>query len=417
MSLKNLKNRIYALLRKSQPYTQTDMVYLARGGFWLGLGQFITSGASFLLAIAFANFLPKETYGIYKYILSTTSLLGVFFLTGMNVAVTQAVARGFEGTLRKSFLVQIRWGLIMFIAAAAASAYYFLQGNNILGIGFLVAGSFSPILNSANTYVAFLNGKKLFSSLTKYNVLSVLTVNILLFATILITKNPIPLIFVYFIANTLANLFLYWRTLRVFRPSKQEDPDAISYGKHLSLMNVALTIASYLDAPLIFHFSGAAGLATYAFAIAPPEQIKALFKNVGGLALPKFSERSKEEIQRTIVRKVIIFALIIGLAIICYIIAAPYVYKIFFPKYLDSVFYSQIFALSVIANAFYLPYSALQSQAAKKQLYTFNLWIYISQILLLIIFVYFWGILGAILSRLIVRYVSLGFALWLVKRI
>lgn len=415
--LMEIKNKIYNFLRFSEKYIQTDMVYLASGGFWLILGQIINSAATFLLAIAFANLLPKETYGIYKYILSATSLLGVFFLTGMNVAVTQAVARGFEGVLRKSFWVQIKWGLIMFLAALVASAYYFLHGNQILGIAFLIAGSFSPLLNSANTYVAFLNGKRYFRSLTQYNILSVIISSALIFVTILITKNPIPLILVYFLGNSAVNVFFYWRTLRIFKPNNEQNPQSISYGKHLSLMNIALTIASYVDAPLIFHFSGAAGVATYAFAIAPPEQIKALFKNIGSLALPKFSEKTSVEIKQTLWRKVLIFGLIIALSVVCYIALAPFIYEIFFPKYIDSIFYSQIFALSIIATALYLPYSALQSQVAKKQLYVFNLWTYIAQIFLLLIFVYFWGIMGAILSRLIIRFLSLGFSLWLVKKI
>ena len=62
-----LKQRIYKGLKWSQKYTQTDMVYLAKGGFWLGMGQIITGLASFLLTLAFANLVPKETFGTYKH--------------------------------------------------------------------------------------------------------------------------------------------------------------------------------------------------------------------------------------------------------------------------------------------------------------------------------------------------------------
>ena len=73
--IKKIKEKIYNLLRWSEKYTKTDMVYLAHGGFWLSFGQIISSLSSFLLAIAFANLLPKETYGNYKYILSIASIL------------------------------------------------------------------------------------------------------------------------------------------------------------------------------------------------------------------------------------------------------------------------------------------------------------------------------------------------------
>ena len=42
---------------------------------------------------------------------------------------------------------------------------------------------------------------------------------------------------------------------------------------------------------LAFHYLGAVELAIYSFAIAPPEQIKGVFKFLGTLALPKFSKR------------------------------------------------------------------------------------------------------------------------------
>ena len=43
-----IKNKTYKLLRKSEKYTKTDMVYLTKGGFWLTLGQIISSTSAFL---------------------------------------------------------------------------------------------------------------------------------------------------------------------------------------------------------------------------------------------------------------------------------------------------------------------------------------------------------------------------------
>ena len=86
----------YKILRRSQKYTGTDNVYLAKSGFWLTLGQFFSLVVTFLSAVAFANLLDPTTYGNYKYVLSLLGILAVFCLDGMRTAVTQAVARGFE---------------------------------------------------------------------------------------------------------------------------------------------------------------------------------------------------------------------------------------------------------------------------------------------------------------------------------
>ncbi len=67
--MQTLRAKICNFLRWSEKYIKTDMIYLVKGGFWLTLGQIISSVSSLLLVIAFANLLPKETYGIYKYFL------------------------------------------------------------------------------------------------------------------------------------------------------------------------------------------------------------------------------------------------------------------------------------------------------------------------------------------------------------
>jgi O-antigen/teichoic acid export membrane protein len=416
-----LKTKLYQFFRWSEKYTKTDMVYLASGGFWLGLGQFFSSLSVLLLAIAFANLLPKETYGTYQYILSMASIVGVFSLTGMNTALAQAVARGIEGIVKKAFWIQMKWGLIMFFVSLAASVYYFIQGNQILAVSFLIIGSFSPLLNSANSYSAFLNGKKDFKKITKYNIASIVSSNLLLLLTVLLTKNPLVLVLVYFASNTAINVYFYLKTIEAVKTERDtgqnEISETVSYGKHLSLMNIITTIAHYLDGPLVFHFLGAANLAVYSLAVAPPEQIKALFKNVSALALPKFSSQAKEAIKKTINNKVLVLGTSIAVAVLFYILIAPLAYKIFFPKYLSSVFYSQIYALSVIAITIYLPFTALLGQMATKQLYLFNFWTSLFQILLLVIFVYFWGIWGAIISRIVSRFLNLAISLILLKKI
>ena len=88
-----IKTKIYKLLRWSEKYTKTDMVYLAKGASWLTSGQIISSFAIVLLAIAFANLIPRETYGTYKYVISVVGALSIFTLPGINTAVVQAVAR------------------------------------------------------------------------------------------------------------------------------------------------------------------------------------------------------------------------------------------------------------------------------------------------------------------------------------
>ena len=63
--ISTIKNRIILLLRKSEKYTKTDMVYLFSGGSWLVVGQIISSVSALALAVLFANLARVSIVG-YK---------------------------------------------------------------------------------------------------------------------------------------------------------------------------------------------------------------------------------------------------------------------------------------------------------------------------------------------------------------
>jgi O-antigen/teichoic acid export membrane protein len=178
-------------------------------------------------------------------------------------------------------------------------------------------------------------------------------------------------------------------------------------------MWVISTIANYLDRLLIFHYLGAAEVAIYSIAIAPPEQIKGLFKNISILALPKFAQRTKEEIKKTMVGKIWKSVLILLVVTIVYIILAPLIFKLFFPKYPESIIFSQIFAISLVTISLLIPYSALQAQASKKELYLFNIFYPLFQIIALSIGVYFYGLMGVIIARILTRFFSFALSIYL----
>lgn len=413
-----IKNLIYSLLKKSERYTQTDMVYLAKGGFWLTLGQVISTAASFLLAIAFANLLDPVTYGNYKYILSLVGMLGIFALTGIGTAIAQAVARGLENSFYTGFKAKLKWGLLGSLVAIGGAIYYWIRGNSLLPIPLLISAVFSPLMLASQIYGSFLVGRRLFSIQVKYSVLSRIVSAGAIITTLFITKNLFWLIAVYLVSHTLLNYSFYIIIESKFKPNKKEDSETLSYGLHLSLMNVLNQVAFYLDRILIFHYLGAVKLAIYQFAIAPPEQIKALLKNIQPLALPKFAKREKKEIKSTILKKAGKFFLILLPIVSLYILIAPFLYKIFFPQYLKSIFYSQLFILSLLCVPFsFLGIIILQSQKAQKQLYQLNIFSSVVQIIILFLFVYFYGLLGVVLARIISRFIEAGLSLWLVKKV
>ena len=412
----NINQKIFNFLRRLEKYTKTDMIYLTKGGFWLVSGQVISSFAVFLSLIAFANLLPPVVYGNYKYLLSIFGLLSIFSLTGMGKALAQAVARGYEGSIFDAFWLKLKWSLGGSLVVFVLAGYYWLHDNNNLPIPLLLAGIFLPLMQASNLYSDYLGGRKDFKSLTKFNVLNNILGSLFLIAVLFFSQNLFIIIAAYLLIYTFLNAFFFTKIIARFRPNLETDEKTLSYGKHLSLMDVLNVIAEYFDRLLIFQLLGATELAIYSLAIAPVEKIKGYLKNIQTLALPKFSLRSGQEIKSTIYKKMSLLALFILIIVIFYIIFIPFAFRLFFPQYLSSIGYSQIFALSLVASAAMLAYSALLAQMARKELYRVNIIMPIIQIILLFICISFWGLWGAIWARVIIRFLFSFFFSWSVKK-
>lgn len=252
----SLKNKIHKLLRWSEKWTKTDMVYLARGGFWLTSGHIVSMISGVLLAIAFANLLPKETYGIYKYVLSIASILAIPTLSGMNTAINRSIAQGYEGSFVKALKTKIRWGLLGGLTSIGLAGYYYVNGDTILTLSFLIVAMFLPFMNSLSLYQSILVGKKEFKLFSKYNVIINIIVAITMVAILFFTNNILLVIFSYFIAYTLLHAIFLKVTLQKFALNNKIDPTTISYGKHLSLMGIISIVAGQIDKILIFHYLG-----------------------------------------------------------------------------------------------------------------------------------------------------------------
>lgn len=413
--MQKIKQKIKDFLIWSQKYTQTDMVYLAKGGFWLTLGKIISAVSSFLLAIAFANLLDPVTYGNYKYILSLVGILGIFSLTGMGTAVTQAVARGLEGSFIKGFKTKLKWGVLGSLIAIGGAIYYWTRGNYTLPIPLLISAAFLPLMQASKIYEGFLAGKKLFNFQVKYSSLSqVFSVGATIGALFL-TKNLFWLIAVYFVSHTLLNYSFYLITKREFKPNKKEEPQTLSYGKHLSLIGVISTIGGHLDKILLFTLVGAGTLAVYSFAIVVPDQVRGLLKSIKALALPKFAGRTEKEIKRNIMKKLWKLFLLTGVIIVAYVMIAPSLYKIFFPKYLSSIPYSQFAILALVSFPTSLITVSFQAKMRKKELHLLNL-VSVVKIALVVSLVPFFGIWGAVIAIVGTKIFRLGLELVLFRK-
>ncbi len=402
--MQNLRNKTSNLLHQSENFLKTDTTYLAKGGFWLSLGQGVAMLSGFLISLAFANLFPKESFGNYKFILSVASILGIFTFTGLNTSIIQSTARGFGGSLRQGFRINLKWSIGIFLGGLALGIYYYINGNILLSFSFLLAGILLPITASAGLYGAYLMGKKDFKRSTFYGMARNIVPAVALIATLIISPSLPVIIAVYFVIGALVPLFLYYKTLRAYKhENKKEDPGIVLYSGHLSAMDIIGNFAHYLDKILIFHYLGAVPLAIYAFAIAPVEQLQSGKKILSTLILPKISGRSFEELQESGPRKALLLTIYaLGLAFL-WVILAPYFYRLLFPQYLDSVFYSQIYAFTLLAISGTIFNETLIAHKKKKELYLHRTIVPIVQIVLFFILLPLYGLMGLVVTHVIMR--------------
>lgn len=411
--MERLKQYTYYILRKTEKYTKIDMIYATKSGFWLMSNQVFGAAISLIISVLFAHYLSKDVFGTYKYILSIAGLATAFSLTGMNTAVTRAVAQGFDAIFKQALLVQFKWSVPQFLFSIALSAYYFYHANTIYGISFLVISILAPISSIANTYGAFLQGKKDFRTTTVYSALSNSAYFVAMTLVIVWSQNILTLVLTYYIINTSTNVFFCWRTLKKHDSKNTEIlAEDITFGKHVSAMNIVGSIASQTDNIVLYHFLGPAQLAIYSFATIIPERIRSMFGIISVAALPRFSEKSKTQDDHGVLSKS--FRLI-GLSIILviiYVLCAPYIYKLFFPQYESSLYYSQVYSISLLVIAAYIPFPSLWAKKLQKELYIISIGLPILKIIVSTVTIILWGIWGAIIAKIIHYVLHLSLSLY-----
>ncbi|MFA5877270.1 MAG: oligosaccharide flippase family protein [Candidatus Paceibacterota bacterium] len=419
------KDRFTRFLLWSQKYTKTDMLYLAHGGFWLTLGQGVSSLSTLALAVAFANLVPPETYGAYKYILSIASIFAIFSLPGMQKSVSRAAARGHAGVIHGTTRQRVLFSLIGSIAALATSAYYLLNENVELSLALLIIAVALPIFDTFTGYIAHFAGVRRFDLQTKYYALTQTVSVTVLIATLFFTNNLIFILLGYFLPLAIIRMLLYWNITRSIPKEidATEEKQSLTYGKHLTAMNILGVVAGNIDKILLWKFLGPAQLAIYAFAIAIPEQFKGPLRGVGDLAFPKFATQTPEQMGNALSSlwwKLGVYALILCATSIAYIMLAPYIFKLLFPLYMESVIYSQIYALSLISAVSVIPIAALEAQKKTVTQYFLNTIQSVTSVVLMVVLTPIFGVLGVVCGIVIGRLVStiyvIGTAVYMFKR-
>ncbi len=346
-----MKNLATSLLRKSEKYTKTDMIYLVGQGGWLLVGQGAVFVSSLILAWVFANYVTPSDYGLYKYVLSIATIATITTMTGFGTATARAVSQGHDVNLVKLLRTRMLFGLIGSTGLFVIAFYYLMLGNILLSSLFLVTALFIPFYETLSDYQFVLQGKKDFKTQTYLRIGQRLLLSTIVILTIIFTKNIIIITFVFFAASTISQYLALRYTLNKYphnQTSAYPHQEIVSYGQRLSIQGIFLTGAAQLDKILLFKFLGPTQLATYVFAIAIPQEINGLLGNINSVAFPKLVDKNSREFKIALLKKIGLFTSLLLFPIGAYMVIAPYLFSWFFPVYMEAVFISQLFVGTII---------------------------------------------------------------------
>jgi O-antigen/teichoic acid export membrane protein len=331
-----------------------------------------------------------------------SAMVGLVCLPGLDTALTRAIAKGKEKTYFLCERERLKFGFLSFLIFLIIGFWYFLHKNFILGFSFLVVGILYPFLATFSLYGVFWYAKKRFDVQNKYFVFHNLLGAIVLILFIILKPTIFSVIFGYFFAYTFAT-FLFWvLTRKEIKKETEEDKEAISYGKHLTIMSVPGAISAQIDNVIIWQFIGPIQVAIYAYALRLVERISELIP-FSALAFPKMAEKNLKEdhMKRSIFDKFLkLFWFSIPFTIL-YILFCPIFFKIFFPTYRESIIYSQVLALTLIFSPFSFLATAFLAEAKKGELYILNIAPQILKIVLFFVLIPLFGIWGGVCSILI----------------
>lgn len=402
--LANLVNKALdnQFVKKLESYVHLDLKYFVKNFSYLTFTRVVGMGLGLLVTIAFARLLSKEIYGQYNYIIAIIGILAIFSLPGMGTAITQAVARGYDGTLITGIKERFKWSILGSVAVLGVGTYYFLDGSILLGKCFMISSLFFPFFENFRVYHAFLTGKKAFGKIAKYQIM-IETLSILAtFLAIYFTRNLILILIAFLGSNALLRGYFFRLTSKNME-NQSNDPEAISFGRHMTVQGIPGMITAHGDKIIIGLLLSFPELAIYSIAIGFQRLIRSLMSPIAGLSFPKLAQMGETEAYSAVKKWFPYLMLVTVIACGIAITVCPYIIPFLYSqKYTASIFYAQILLAALI---FGIPSAIFgkalfPAQRKIKELYLMRLRPLV-EIALLIPLTLTFGILGVVLAKLL----------------
>jgi len=377
-----------------------DLVYLTKNGIFSLAGQLVAIISGLVLSIMFANFLSKEVFGQYQYLIALSGILSAITLPGMNTALIRGSAHGKNGIYHLCVNTIFKYATIVSLGIFIYSGFIILSGGHSgYGITVFILGLLFPFFSVINSWRAYYAGKEDFKTI---NIISSLTliVQVIIQTVIVIYLPRYQYLFLAYILSTIVvNLPISLKTYRQTAGHTVDIHD-IKYGYKLSAALSFALIATYIDRLVLGHFLGVEKLAIYSIAILIPEQAKQLYSNLLLVHYPKFFNIKNADLTKIKLLKLltVLFFITCGF-IMLYIAISPILFKLIFSRYQESLIFSQIYIITAIFTPMVLLELLLRAERNTKEVFIFNIMVNTTAVGASVIFIPTYGLWGVIAAR------------------
>lgn len=410
------KKLLVSKLNWLSSYLSLDLNYFVGGGFWLIVANSLSIVGGIFLSSLFARIWPKETYGQFSFLMSLLGIASILALPGMSQAVTQAASEGKDGVFKKASRAVALWSLVGVVFLTIIAFYFYLNASSALATAILLSALLFPVISGASLYNSFLAGKKLFK---KVAILGFVAQVVSILATAFALLYWPDLVVVSFFSTGSTAIVNFVLTLLALKEAKNDllDENLLKMGIHLSFSQFFTISADYLDKLFIPVFLGFTNNAIYAFAILIPMQIHAFLKIFTTLGQPKVARIDEKQLGRDLTQKSLQLELLILILVAAYILVSPYVFAALYPAYMESALQlSQVFSLSLL----YFPSNLFGLGLIKKRdsasIYKLNISYLALTAISLLVLVPAFGLWGAVISKVVVRFIQGFIQFYLFKK-
>jgi O-antigen/teichoic acid export membrane protein len=361
--------------------------------------------------------LPINHYGLLQFVLAIQVWVGALSGNHISTGAIRGVARGLDGTILYGFLKRLRFfSLICFSGLIASFVFYLTEHQTfalllIIIFLYLILGYLSQ-----DHYISFLVAKKNFKQLSLLQIVDSITSlsisalvayfthNIILFALTLLGIKA----FIY-----LTTWALTIRKSKIIKAYKEGlfDRECFHYGVRLIPIDIITITAGKISDFLIGYFIGFVHLAVFSVANKLRNKVAEAIRVTPSLLYSDFAKKERRNLIKTINKHLLKISLL-GFLLVCGAIIAAYCYiKFFLPtSYHKAIMYFIIISLGLPAGLMaIILHTILESHLRYKELTVIGIIPNLLKIVLILVFGYFWKVIGVCGALAISSWVSFGF--------